>query len=660
MAQTQKKFLFIPFAALLFLIGMALYANTLNSPFQFDDNDFIVNNPLVKNAGLLKNAFLQPGRKTLTFLTFHLNYYLGKFDTLGYHLFNIVLHSLSAVLFMLVVNYILKTPACRGSMNEKWKPYFAFFSSLIFLCHPLETQAVTYIWQRSELLTGFFYLLAFLFYLHGRLNKRGVFYIGALLCFYAGFYSKESIVSLPILIFASEKILFNPGTGRPNRVKVLFYTFVFLLLGALLFRAHWSISALNLPFPLDIGEMYKYLITEFRVIVKYLSLVFVPFNQNLDYYFPYSSSFLDIPTLLSMLIVVGIVTTAVFLSRKHPLAAFGALWFFIYLIPTSTILPSPTVIFEHRLYLSIAGFGIFVNALMLSITRSGKIRAVLLSVFIIILSSLTISRNALWRSPVMLMEDTVRKSPLNPRPHLVLGSLYYKAGELKKAAYMLNRASELAPLYPDPYNNLGLVYLAEGNLNLAEMNFRKAIALKKDFVDPYINLAVLLVKEGRVDEAEQLLWDIRKTPDARYKDKVSLTLGNICFMKGNLADAEGFFLDALIINPDNGNAYFNLGNVYFTKGDTKRSIEYYEKALRIDPTFLDAKINIGVAYYKSGQLDKARNEFESALKIAPGSPKLHNNLAEVYFALNEPQKAEEQISLRNQILTGDNGTPGRN
>lgn len=601
-------------------IGFMLYGNILDAPFQFDDYDFVVNNSAIKNPSTLLLMLSAPGRKTFAFLSFAFNYFVGGLNPFGYHLVNLMIHIINAFLLYISVSYILKTPRMRTLAMSKDKYSIPVFAALIFLAHPLQTESVTYIWQRSEVLCGFFYLSAYLLYLFGRVRARKALYLLSLIVFFIGIYAKESIISLPLLVALTEVSFFSTGswqqkTRKKNKAFLILFSLTALLAAASIYK-FWRIASASMNAPLKLESIKEYLLTQFGVIIYYIKLTFIPFGQNLDYAFKRSKGFMQPETFFSFLILALILIAACRLFKKERLMSFGIFFYFIYLLPTSSVLPLADVIFEHRLYLSIAGFGIFTGALLIKIDGAKK-RLFLFLLILFAFSFLTISRNNVWRSQYALMADTVNKSPSNPRPKLVLASLYMSRNEYNHALPLLKDALAISPNYAEAHNNLGIIYYEEANYEDAFKEFSLALKNNPNLVDPYINIAVMYAQKGDLKSAEEWLDKGRGIPDHRFKDKLYLALGNIYMMRGLLDKALMFYSFAQIENPDNPNVYFNKGNILADKNRYEEAVASYKKAISKDDSFTDAYINAGITYFRMNDFEQALNYFRKALEISP-------------------------------------------
>jgi len=573
-------------------VGGLLYGNILNAPFQLDDNDLILDNPAYKNIHDVRALWDYTPRKFITSVTFSLNYALAKHDPYGYHLVNVLLHIMTAFLVWRLFSVLCALPILKGRIAHKDGVILSMFGALIFLAHPLQTESVTYIWQRSTVLSGVFFFSAILMYLKGRISGRSLYFAASAFTFLIGFFAKGDVVALPLTIILLEACFFRDPAAKVRKILFMVLPVLALVLILMAFNLEninkWMKNAAFFSGTADIGRL-TYMLTQLRVITRYLSLLFIPLGQNVDHYFTLSRSLFEPACFLSFLSIVLIVLLAVRLFRPNRIASFGIFFFLISLIPTSSVFPLRTVIFEHRLYIPMAGFSVFLSSILCGVVSDRRIRHIVMILILLAFGYLTVARNTLWCSETALLEDAVNKAPLNARPQLMLGAVYYKHGESEKAEKAFERAIFLAPDYPDPYNDLGLIYLDRGDLDKAGSLFNRAIHLRKDFVDPYINLVHVLVPRGDYDGAMTIL---KKSLEYKLSDKAYSNLGNIYIIKNMEKDAETAFREAIAINPESYIAWYNLANIYAARKDYAKAVEFYRSALRIKPDFPEANNNL--------------------------------------------------------------------
>jgi len=353
------------------IAGVALlaYSNTFHVPFHFDDRPNIVNNPNVQIKvfawdpieRLFKNTYKESIR-VLSFFTLALNYYFGGFNVFGYHLVNLLIHIASGVFlywFLLQTFNLSSLKEKYGSISYR----VALFSSLIFISHPIQTQSVTYIIQRMASMAGMFYLLSLVLYVKGRLStgrSRILYFGGVVLSYLVGVFTKENVAILPLFIALYEFYFFQKLDLSPKGKKILF-----ILGGALLVLGVFGFVVWGNRYIQVTIEGYQYrtftmserVLTQFRVVLYYVTLLVYPHPSrlNLDYDFPLSKTILDpVTTLISILIIAGLVGYSIWVAKRKPVFSFFILWYFGNLAIESSIFPLEMV-YEHRLYLPAVG-----------------------------------------------------------------------------------------------------------------------------------------------------------------------------------------------------------------------------------------------------------------------------------------------------------------
>ncbi|MBI5407765.1 MAG: tetratricopeptide repeat protein, partial [Nitrospirae bacterium] len=295
------------------LLGLLAYSDTFNAPFQWDEYRIFEKEPsIIKDL----SYFSHPSKaKALEFyhalrgrfigyLTFALNYKIHGLDVTGYHIVNIAIHLINALLVYFLVILTLKTPNLKESSLKEKSGYVALFSALIFVSHPVQTEAVTYIFQRLASLTAFFCLLSLVLYITWRLRQdtakeafpfKGIlFYFFTLLSLVFAMKTKENAFMLPAIIALYEFFFFK------GAVKKRILSLVPILLTMLIIPL--SLTGTERPLGEAIGDIAKghasiqrtdYLLTQFRVVATYIRLILFPVGQNIDYDYPVYNSLLD-------------------------------------------------------------------------------------------------------------------------------------------------------------------------------------------------------------------------------------------------------------------------------------------------------------------------------------------------------------------------------
>ena len=587
--------------------GAAIYSNTLRVPFVFDDLVYIQSNPLLKDPlKILPIVELAPSR-WIGFFTFALNYYFGQESTLGYHIVNLAIHIGSAISCYWLVLLTFRTPRLKGIAGSDFKSAIALLAGLVFVSHPVQTEAVTYIWQRVESLAAFFYLLSLVSYIQSKLGrdeepqssrvKPLLLYMVSCVFAYMSAMTKEIAVTLPAIIILYEIVFIGNFGKRFRRVMLRAMPFLCLLVVVPVLAQKSPIVTKN--FMYESPPAWSYVVTQTRVITTYVRLLVWPVNQNLDYDFPLSESLFAPEVLLSTLLIISIAVLGLLLYRTSPLITFGTAWFFITLSPTSSIFPLPDLIFEHRLYLPLAGFVFVLSGAIVSFRKHWKPLTMIMIIGLLLFSVGTYRRNNTWQNALTLWQDTVRKSPCKARPHVNLAISYVNVGEYDKAVDELLRAVVLKPDHASAHENLGVAYFHKGAYQLSIEVFRKAIALDPSQASTYYALGEAYMRVGDQDLA--------------FKN----------------------FEKTLSLNPYHPEARNNLGLILVEKGLLSEATAQFERLIEFEPGFLDAYHNIGILYLNFlDKPDEAKRYFERELVLTK-DPQMAAQIKEIIIQIEQ-------------------------
>lgn len=483
---------------ILLAVGVVLYAYTLSFPFVFDDHIYLVNNPLVKDAGSFsfmrdfstfvaapKNMGLDPDLSTnfilrpVAYLTFHLNYAVDGLRPRGYRAVNIALHCLNAILLFQVLWRLLGTSQKRGDLSHVSVGFIAFGSALLFLVHPLQTESVTYIVQRFTSLGVFFYLLTILTHLlagaASNWKTAWLWRAGSVVALVLGMLSKEEVFTAPFLLIALDWLVM----GAPLKVALkrawphlLCLPIIPLLIVLTSHAQHGGnltlAGAVNIVNP-HAYSSYHYALTQLSVVLLYLRLIMFPAGLNLDWEYPLSTSLLEGRVLISAALIIVLIAGSWLWWRirrtdvRCALIFVSVIWYFTTLAISSSVLPLPDLICEHRCYLaSIGAVCALVCCVDLLRSRLAHVRVVRFIVpaatvvWVLALSAATVARNNVWRSELTIWSDTTAKSPHKGRAWSNLGVAYHEHGKPQEAISCFRKVIQLDPRYLVGYQNLGV------------------------------------------------------------------------------------------------------------------------------------------------------------------------------------------------------------
>ncbi|GBE05734.1 MAG TPA: tetratricopeptide repeat protein [Nitrospirae bacterium] len=631
---------------LIILLSLIAYSNTFHSPFQFDDVRVIVENPIIKDiqffvepskAKAFPGAFGYDALNTrfIGYLTFALNYKIGGLDVTGYHIVNLLIHISVAVLIYFFILLSFRTPVLSESPLRAYQVQIAVFTALLFACHPVQTQAVTYIWQRVTSLAALLYMLSLTAYIkyrliNGRASLKSLFfYLICILSAVTAMKTKETAIMLPVTIVMYEFMFFKEKLKR----RMLCLTpLLFTMLIIPLSLISWDMTLLEMAG--DINEVTRgasvlprwvYLITEFRVIITYIRLIFFPVGQNLDYDYPAYQSFFDTEVLLSFVFLVSLLSFSLYLYYRYRrtathvrLISFGVFWFFINLLLESSIIPLNNVIFEHRLYLPSIGVFLAITTLIFMAVEKLKKRnyqiekavAAGLMIITLVLTGAAYARNEVWKDQKTLWEDVVKNSPDKPRGHIGLGSAYKSQGLIDDAIKQFEIAISLDPGNSKAHNNLGNAYRSQGRMNMALEQYKAAIKFDPDNFEAYNNIGITYKSQGQLGMAKENYHAALKL-NPNYP-KAHNNIGNIYKSEGHPEIAIKHYQTAINLDKDYAAPYINLGNVYMSLDSIDRAIDSYRTAVRLDPFSAEAHYNLAVAYRASGLIEQAEEHYSAA------------------------------------------------
>jgi hypothetical protein len=357
-----RRFNLVAFGIIAGLILIA-YSNTFTSSFHFDDNPSIVENATIKRLTSDNIISIITGIRPVVYLSLMFNYQLGGLNVVGYHIFNIALHIANSMFVYLLMLWTLGLPALEAKYKGKARR-MALFGALLFAVHPIQTEAVTYIITRTELLTTFFYLATFLLFIKGARAQRSFYYVGAFFTAALSMGSKEWAVTLPVLLMLYDYLFLSERKLSVVASRWMVYVAIALtcwisVRNVTLFSSSQKGSGIGFGVSTTSGiTMNTYWITSLNVIWTYIRLLFLPIKQNLDYDYPIAKTLFEIPTILSFIGHMVVIGAAFWMYKKKGwlLIPFGVAWFYIGLSPVQSVVPIIDVIFEHRAYMPSIGF----------------------------------------------------------------------------------------------------------------------------------------------------------------------------------------------------------------------------------------------------------------------------------------------------------------
>ncbi len=692
------------------LIGVIIYSNSLNTPFVMDDLPIIKNNPSIRITDLTLESLSRAARKgygaprPVTTVSFALNYYFGKNNVTGYHVINILIHLINGVLVyviaLIVIRRLAPGPRRVSSSGDSFShepeeripvPLLALCSALIFTAHPIQTQAVTYVVQRYASMAAMFYMGSLLFYLKARMelekNRGGsadardsmndvegspgggqgfrplvpICFALSISCGVTAFLCKQNAASLPGVILLVEYLLFDRSRKGWKRkilwlgpVTLLFLAFVLYFSGAFKSGVRFGTLLEDVSGVLrETGSVsrWDYLCTQFNVLVIYIRMLFLPVGQSLDHLYPFKNGFFSDRTPLAFLLLAGLVASAIWNVRKRPILTFSIAWFFITLSVESGIIPISDAMFEHRLYLAMVGFAIFLAHLPLHVPADWKFPAMgALALVILVLATAAHQRNRVWKDEVRLWSDVVAKNPLNYRAHSNLGIALFKEGLQKEAIRRYQRAIEIKPDLAPAHFNLGLASEYNGNLDGAVRHYSEAIRIRPDYRLAHVNLGVVAGRQGRYEEAVRHFS--RAIAIRSGYAEVHSNLGMARMHQGKYRAAIRGFRKSIELNADFAEPHFGLGLVEEKQKNFSAAIPHFSKALEVKSDFFPALPRLGNALEMEGNYKEALRVYSRAARLRPNHAEVRYRLGAALLRQGDYKGAAENFSVVLRIDPG--------
>ncbi len=596
--QLSRKFLLLSFG-LIVLAGVLIYANSLGGQFVWDDETLVLNNPYIKDWSHLPTIFTsrlgsvakEAGafyRPVQTF-TYLVDYSLGRLNVVGYHVVNMIWHILAALSVFGLIQMLFKD----GRLS--------LLTALLFIVHPIHTEAVAYVSGRADSLVTFFMFLSFILYLkHG--EKGGVFTLGGMtLCYVLALLSKELGLILPPLI-----LFYHYAFAKPVDKKafgILAGTLTGYVLWRLLVVGTASVSV-GIP-----PAFLERLPGVFIAFTTYYRLLLLPFNLHMEYG-GFLFSFKEPKAIIGMILLALTLFYVLRKRRQDPFLFFAVGWFLITLLPSSNLLfPINAYMSEHWLYIPSVGFILIVARFLISLSGGQKVRGFAFVAIVGILafySVLTVRQNSYWSNGINFYKRMLHYAPHSSRLYNNLAKAYHDAGKNDELIEILKSAIQLQSDNALAHNNLGNAYKGIGDMQGAIRSYNQAIAIDPGHAGPYYNLSMI------------------------YSD-----------MDGKEEDAIAFLNRSLELSPNFSKAYTKLGLIYLKRGETEKAIKLLNRARGLDPDDPEIYHSLGYVYVQTGDHPKAMDMYLKAIEAEPNYVQAYHDLAIIYFTTEKYQKAVE-------------------
>lgn len=544
-------------------IGAICYGSAVNNSFVWDDKGFVVLNPAVRSLNNIVSFFTDPKTaaegalakdvyRPFMVLSFAIDYHFFKLSPSPYHIENVIFHIINAVLLYFLLQLILK------------KQMLALIASLIFLTHPAQTEAVTWISGRGNALFVFFFLITLLLYVRFRKTEKIGLFALSICAFILSVFSKEMAVTLPFVI-ASYEYFF--GDARIDKRVLKSLVPYFLVVAAYL------ILRFNLMHEMGQriwwgGSLYRTALTMSKALIYYIKVSLFPYALCADPVMLVSRSIMEPVVFKSIIILAAIFILLAILAKRAKTISFGITWFFVTLLPVMNFIPINALVAERFLYLPIIGFAIIAASVLsaayryisakFSIRHANVVITFLAAVLISLYAVRTYVRNSDWKDEDVFFHILVKSSPYSSNAHYNLGNVYFDQGKYDLAINEYLVSLKLKPKYSFTHLMLGSAYEKVGELDKAMVQYQETLALDPDNIVAHNLLGAAYFDRGRYDDALE-----------QYQKAIALNKNYVL-------------------------AYVNIGNVYFKLGKTEDCKKAWKRALKLDPSlrYLDNNLRL--------------------------------------------------------------------
>lgn len=533
------------------LLALVAFLPSFYSSFHLDDYDQLIKNNL-KHISTVRVFKIFPATRWLVFLSFRANAAIHGYTPFGYHLVNFIIHIFNAFLIYKITSLLLffiRRNGCGGAVGSSQKAV-ALFAAALFAVHPLQSQTVIYITQRLMLSATFFYLLSMYFfiksYLPGKSKTKGLFL--TFIFFILGALCKEIIVTLPVVLFLTLWLILEQekfiAKIKNNKLISLGVIILVAIIPFVVFLniVKWDVTLLKQALHSIGGALnantpgltrYTYALTQAKVLLKYIGLFFYPSGLQIDPDVRLCASCFSPCFFLSFIVILLLIICAWLVRKKTALFSLGILFYFIVILPQSSFIPTPDLMFEHRAYLGVAGLIWMFLGIIIFISKYLNFKSIYLFIKILaviticLLTLLTYNRAKIWKNEISLWADAYAKSPDKPR----VVNNYVNA--------LLNNNEELKA-----------IDILEKKLKNSEK------------VPPFIvtTLANLYAQNGFFSEAKDLYFKSLKADYTNPETRYNMAL--MCYFLGDGKKARYHALTLRRLHPENNDANFLLGMVY--------------------------------------------------------------------------------------------------
>ena len=622
-------------AVLIFIVtAITLYPTLRNGFTNWDDDLMVTKNPKVfhLSATGIKTIFTTFDVSTyvpLTILSYAVEYRTAGLNPRVFHMTNYLLHLLNC---LLVFGLILLL-----SRNFK----IAFLTTLLFGVHPLHVESVAWITERKDVLYSLFFLAGLILYLRFQVLRKAYLYVLAIVSFVLSLLAKPMAITFPLVLLLLDYLRKRKIDRESIKEKIPFFglSLIFILINLM------AQESLQYPIRRYIQHVFIFGYN----LLFYLFRTILPVDLSALHPYPQGLPTIPLPYLACLLLVIAAAVLLYRYARNNRTVMFGALFFFITILPVSQLIPlvGPAMVSERYTYIPILGLFFLISTGFARFyeKKAAGTRRYLLTILAagIIAACALLSRQRAyaWKNSYVLWNDVLAKYPNQPLPYNNLGTLYYEQGDNDRALEFFDKSIALKSDYADAYHNRGLIDMKKGMLDQALEDFTLAIKYKPKNYSSYNARGVVYYQmQDLTRAAADFNESIKLRPD---EYEAYNNMGNVYYARARMTEAIAAYRRSLDINPGYAEANYNLGSAYYLQGEYRPAIDYLSAGIKVDPRYVQCYYNRGSAYYAIEQYPAALRDYNRVLKLDPDNAGAYYNLALTYYALGDFDRARQNL-----------------
>lgn len=654
---------YLKFYIFLAVLAFAVYFNSLQNDFVFDDESVVLGDPSITDIKNLPKYFTGEegfhkviGRyyRPVVSASYAIDYMVWGPKAAGFHFTNILIHLINTLLVFKLLMLLFK------NVQHKYKTYFLFFGAALFALHPIHTEAVSWVSGRTDSLFFTFFAAAFIYYLKFKEESTNKNLLMLSLYYFLSLLSKEMAITLPVVIILYEFIINqkNKLADFAQEKKAIIYM---AAVSVLFLFIRWLILK-DVP----VRESYYYFygksfatvfFTMLQAIPVYFKLILVPYGMLYHYSgnLPFIDSIARTEAIFAIAIIAILLFSAFYLRKRLPWLSFSIFFIFLTLAPVLNIVPTMNFIAERFIYLPSLALSFAAVALAIKYYSPKRNIAIfsLCGIFVIGYVYLTYTRNMDWKTNDTLFWSAEGKP--GTITYVNIGNMYANKQEFDRAEIYFRKAIDLRKETILANNNLGKIFMIKGDNDSAYFYMYRAYTLDTLSPEPMHSIGTLLANNDKTDEAimwfqkiktinlkgylnsNQQLDDLLKTRNNSGNVNLKMTKTNDImelekssyqfYQKKEYAKAIEVLNKLIEKDPaNNSNNYNNMGMCYLDQNDLNQAKNFFEKSIESNKSFTPAYSNLAATYIRIGDKQKAKENYNKVLELDPHNDDVKSRL----------------------------------